>query len=72
MVEFGRIYPVKVGAGEDAQKYIDDVLKLSVENARGEMVPFNSFVQVEQILGLDQVSRYNMYQSASITAIMAA
>ena len=67
-VEFGRIYQVKLGAGEDAQKYIDDVLKLSVENSKGEMVPFNSFVQVEQILGMDQVSRYNMYQSASVTA----
>ena len=67
-VEFGRIYQVKLGAGEDAQKYIDDVLKLSVENSRGEMVPFNTFMQVEQVLGMDQVSRYNMYQSASITA----
>ena len=54
-VEFGRIYQVKLGAGEDAQKYIDDVLKLSVENSKGEMVPFNSFVQVEQVLGMDQV-----------------
>ena len=70
-VEFGRIYQVKLGAGEDAQKYIDDVLKLSVENSKGEMVPFNSFVQVEQVLGMDQVSRYNMYQSASITANVA-
>ena len=70
-VEFGRIYQVKLGAGEDAQKYIDDVLKLSVENSQGEMVPFHSFVQVEQILGMDQVSRYNMYQSASITANVA-
>ena len=70
-VEFGRIYQVKLGAGEDAQKYIDDVLKLSVENTQGEMVPFNSFMQVEQVLGMDQVSRYNMYQSASITANVA-
>ena len=70
-VEFGRIYQVKLGAGENAQKYIDDVLKLSVENSKGEMVPFNSFMQVEQTLGLDQVSRYNMYQSASITANVA-
>lgn len=70
-VEFGRIYQVKLGAGEDAQKYIDDVLKLSVENSIGEMVPFNSFVQVEQTLGMDQVTRYNMYQSASITANVA-
>ena len=70
-VEFGRIYQVKLGAGEDAQKYIDDVLKLSVENSKGEMVPFNTFMQVEQVLGMDQVSRYNMYQSASITANVA-
>ena len=70
-VEFGRIYQVKLGAGEDAQKYIDDVLKLSVENSNGEMVPFNSFMQVEQVLGMDQVSRYNMYQSALVTANVA-
>ena len=70
-VEFGHIYQVKLGAGEDAQKYIDDVLKLSVENSKGEMVPFNTFMQVEQVLGMDQVSRYNMYQSASVTANVA-
>ena len=70
-VEFGRIYQVKLGAGEDAQKYIDVVLKLSVENSKGEMVPFNTFMQVEQVLGMDQVSRYNMYQSASVTANVA-
>lgn len=67
-VEFGRIYQVKLGAGEMAQKNIDDVLKLSVENSQGQMVPFNSFTQVEQTLGMDQINRYNMYQSASITA----
>ena len=67
-VEFGRIYQVKLGAGEMAQKNIDDVLKLSVENSQGELVPFLSFTKVEQILGMDQINRYNMYQSASITA----
>ena len=70
-VEFGRIYQVKLGAGENAQKYIDDVLKLSVENSNGEMVPFHTFMQVEQVLGMDQVSRYNMYQAASVTANVA-
>ena len=33
-VEFGRIYQVKLEAGEQAQKVIDDVLKLSVVNRR--------------------------------------
>jgi Cation/multidrug efflux pump len=33
-VEFGRIYQVKLEAGEQAQKVIDDVLKLSVVNSK--------------------------------------
>ena len=60
-VEFGRIYQVKLEAGEQAQKVIDDVLKLSVVNSKGGMVPFSSFTQIEQKLGMDQINRYNMY-----------
>lgn len=71
-VEFGRIYQVKLEAGEQAQKVIDDVQKLSVTNNNGEMVPFSSFTQVEQRLGMDQINRYNMYSAASITFNPAA
>lgn len=71
-VEFGRIYQVKLEAGEQAQKVIDDVLKLSVANSKGEMVPFSSFTQIEQKLGMDQINRYNMYSAASITITPAA
>ena len=39
-VEFGRIYQVKIEARDQAQRVIDDVLKLSVPNSAGEMVPF--------------------------------
>lgn len=70
-VEFGRIYQVKLGAGEASQKTIEDVLRLSVENSRGEMVPFGAFTRVEQTLGMDQINRYNLYQAASITATPA-
>lgn len=35
-VQFGHIYQVKLGAGDRAQRVIDDVLKLSVPNASGE------------------------------------
>lgn len=71
-VEFGRIFQVKLEASEQAQKVIDDVLKLSVLNANGEMVPFSSFTQIEQRLGMDQINRYNMYTAASITCTPAA
>ena len=39
-VEFGHIYQVKIEARDQAQRVIDDVLKLSVANSAGEMVPF--------------------------------
>lgn len=63
----GRIWQVKMSAGEKSQKMIDDVLALSLANSRGEMVPFSSFIEVEEILGIDQLGRYNMYNSASVT-----
>lgn len=70
-VEFGRIYQVKLGARDRAQRIIDDVLKLSVQNASGEMVPFSAFMRVEEQLGMDQINRYNMYSTASVTCNVA-
>ena len=68
-VEFGRIYQVKIEARDQAQRVI--VLKLSVPNAAGEMVPFSSFTEVEEQLGQDQINRYNMYSTASLTCNVA-
>ena len=46
-------------------------MKLSVRNQKGDMVPFSSFTTLEEQEGLDQVTRYNMYTAAAITAIPA-
>lgn len=62
---------MKLGAGDRAQRVIDDVLKLSVPNASGEMVPFSSFTRVEEQLGMDQINRYNMYSTAAVTCNVA-
>lgn len=67
----GRIWQVKMSAGERSQKVIDDVLNLSLANNRGEMVPFSSFIAIENILGIDQMNRYNMYNTAAITSNVA-
>lgn len=68
-VEFGRIYQVKIEANDQSQKVINDVLRLSLGNSSGKMVPFSAFTQVEEQLGLDQINLYNMYSSAAITCI---
>ena len=61
-----------ISGGEVTEGAVDDVLKLSVANSKGEMVPFSSFTQIEQKLGMDQINRYNMYSAASITITPAA
>ena len=70
-VLLGRIWQVKMAAGERNQKVIENVMNLSLANNRGEMVPFSTFVTAEEILGSDQLVRYNMYNSATLTANVA-
>ena len=63
----GRIWQVKMAADEKNQMIIESIMQLSLANNKGEMVPFSSFVSTEEILGSDQLVRYNMYNSATIT-----
>ena len=70
-VEFGRVYQVNISAQGEARSRIGDVLKLSVRNELGEMVPFSTFATVEPSLGAPTVSRYNMYTTAAVTATPA-
>lgn len=65
--EFGRIFQVKIAAAPPFRAQIDDIMKLSVKNAAGDMVPFSSFTTISPALGQSSVSRYNMYPSASLT-----
>ncbi|MDE6416744.1 MAG: multidrug efflux RND transporter permease subunit [Duncaniella sp.] len=71
-VKFGRTYQVTLSADEKSRARIGDVLKLSVRNSMGEMVPFSSFASVQEDLGLSSISRYNMYNTASVTATPAS
>ncbi len=70
-VEFGRVFQVTVAAEGDARSRVGDVLNLSVRNSSGEMVPFSAFASVEPSFGASTVSRYNMYNTASVTATPA-
>ncbi len=71
-VMLGRIWQVKMAAGENSQKLIESVMRLSLANNKGEMVPFSSFMKAGSILGIDQLGRYNMYNSATLTCNNAA
>lgn len=71
-VTFGRTFQVKLQAGEQAQRVVNDVWNLSVCNAGGEMVPFSSLVRIVPQLGVDQWNRYNLYPAAAVTCMPAA
>ena len=66
--EFGRVYEVVLSGDAASRARIEDVLKLSVKNSEGKMVPFSSFMKAEDTFGSSSISRYNMYQTASLTA----
>ncbi len=70
-VQFGRIYQVLISAGESSQKFATDVLRLSVTNKNGDVVPFSSFTYLKETLGMNEISRYNMFDAASITCNVA-
>ncbi len=70
-VQFGRTYQVLLSAGEQSQKVAADVLKLSVTNPQGESVPFSTFTWLKEQLGMDQITRYNMFDAAALTANVA-
>jgi multidrug efflux pump len=69
---FGRTYQVNAQADQKFRLEPDDILRLKVKNARGEMVPLGAFVTLEQSAGPDLVMHYNGYPTAEINGGPAA
>jgi HAE1 family hydrophobic/amphiphilic exporter-1 len=65
-IRFGQMYKVMVQASPQFRAEPDDLLKLTVKNDQGELVPYSSFLKVEKVYGPEQITRYNMYPSAMI------
>jgi hydrophobe/amphiphile efflux-1 (HAE1) family protein len=64
---FGRTYQVVVQADGHFRRTAEDIGKLKVRNASGEMVPIGTLVNVKDSFGPDRVMHYNAYPSADIT-----
>lgn len=70
-VEFGKVYQVNVGSLGTARGTTEDIMKLSVRNSQGDMIPLSSFATLEEVMGSPSVDRYNMYETASLIATPA-
>ncbi|MCA1297086.1 efflux RND transporter permease subunit [Stappia indica] len=65
---FGRVYKVMIQAEGAFRNQVEDIDRLYVRSADGDMVPLRSLVNIENILGPQILNRYNMFRSASVNA----
>ncbi|WP_018386965.1 efflux RND transporter permease subunit [Ancylobacter sp. FA202] len=63
---FGRTYRVQAQADAPYRLTPDDLLRLRVKNAAGQLVPLGSFTTVNDISGPYRVPRYNLYPAAEL------
>jgi HAE1 family hydrophobic/amphiphilic exporter-1 len=65
-VRFGRFFKVYTQAAPEYRRLPSDLSNLFVKNDAGEMVPYSSFMTLKKRLGPNEITRYNMYNSAAI------
>jgi len=67
----GRLQRVMVQADAPARMQPEDLLKLSVPNSRGQLVPLSAFASTRWVKGAMQTVRYNGYPSMRISGSAA-
>lgn len=70
-IDFGHIFQIRLMGDSKSRELIRNVGMLTVRNSKGDMVPFSSFSKTVPVIGQSNVSRYNMYETASLTATPA-
>ena len=66
---FNNFFKVYTMAAPEYRRYPSDVLNYYVKNEKGEMVPYSAFMHMEKRQGPNEITRYNLYNSATIRAI---
>lgn len=70
-IRFGRFFKVYTQAAPEYRRMPSDLENLFVKNEEGEMVPYSSFMTMKKRLGPNEVTRYNLYNSAAIRGLPA-
>tara|TARA_R110002167_G_scaffold13222_6_gene55585 strand:+ start:27821 stop:31066 length:3246 start_codon:yes stop_codon:yes gene_type:complete len=69
---YGRFFKVYTQSAPEYRALPSDLEKLFVKNEEGEMVPYSAFMTMEKKLGPNEITRYNLYNSATINGLPAA
>lgn len=70
-IKFGQFFKVYVQSDPKFRRLPSDILKLYVKNESGEMVPYSAFMKLKKTQGPNEVTRFNMYNSAAIQGLPA-
>jgi len=67
-IRFNNFFKVYAQASPEFRRFPSDVLKYYVKNEAGEMVPYSAFMTMKKRQGPNEITRYNLYNSAAIRA----
>lgn len=70
-IRFGRFFKVYTQAAPEYRGLPSDLEKLFVKSEEGKMVPYSAFMKIEKALGPNEITRYNLYNSAAIRGLPA-
>jgi HAE1 family hydrophobic/amphiphilic exporter-1 len=70
-IRFGRFFKVYTQAAPEYRRLPSDLENLFVKNEAGEMVPYSAFMKLKKRLGPNEITRYNLYNSAAIRGLPA-
>ncbi len=68
---FGRTFRVTLQADGPFRDEVDDVRRLNVRNAGGEMVSLGSLMKIDEVFGPQIIRRFNLYPAANVTGSAA-
>lgn len=68
-IRFGRFFKVYVQSSPEFRNLPSDVLNLYTKNEEGKMVPYSAFMKLKKIQGPNEITRFNLYNSAAIRAL---
>ena len=67
-IRFNNFFKLYVQADPKFRRFAGDLLNYYVKNDKGEMVPYSAFMKLKKKQGPNEITRYNLYNSAAIKA----
>jgi len=70
-VKYGKVFKVFIQAKKEFRSDKSDIVKLYVKSKHGKMVPMSALISVQEQLGPQNISHYNLYRSIQINGAPA-